>query len=112
MAEKRTRAELETRLQEKASSISSRFDTLESSLPGKNIKVPNALKNKRNIKLGLMIGAGFLVGYTLLNRSRKQPGGDYGESLEKLADRLGDAISDRMKRSDSTEEAVSFIAST
>jgi hypothetical protein len=106
MAEKKTRAELESRLQEKASSISSRFDTLESALPGKNIKVPKALKNKRNIKVGLAIGVGFLVGYNLLNRSRSQPSGNYGESLEKLADRLGDAISDRMKQSESTEEAV------
>lgn len=106
MSERRTREELEARLKEKASSISSRFDALESSLPGKNIKVPAALKNKRNIKIGLAVGAGFLVGYTLLNRSRNRPGGDYGESLERLADRLGDAISDRLKRSDSTEDAV------
>ena len=106
MADMRTREELEARLKETASSISSRFDTFESSLPGKNIKVPQALRNTRNIKLGLAIGAGFLVGYALLNRSRSRPGGDYGESLDKLADRLGDAISDRMKRSDSAEEAV------
>lgn len=104
MADKRTREELEARLKEKSSAISSRFDSLESSIPGKSIKVPAALKNKRNIKVGLAIGAGFLIGYGLLNRSRQS--NDYGESLDRLADKLGDAISDRLKRSDSTEDAV------
>lgn len=106
MAETRSREELEARLKEKAQSISSRFDKFESSLPGKNIKVPEVLRKKRNIKIGLAIGAGFLIGYKLLNRSNKRSGSDYGESLERLADRLGDAISDRLKRSDSPVEAV------
>ncbi|MGB1049854.1 MAG: hypothetical protein ACPG3U_09235 [Rhodothermales bacterium] len=106
MAEKRTREELEARLKEKASSISERFDSLESNLPGKGLNVPAALKSKRNIKMGLAIGAGFLVGYAILNRSRSRPRGDYGESLDRMADRLGDAISDQLKRSDTPGEAV------
>lgn len=106
MAESQSREELEARLKEKAKSISSRFDKFESSLPGKNIKVPEVLKKKRNIKLGLAIGAGFLIGYKLLNRNGSGSQRDYGEGLERLADRLGDAISDRLKRADSPKEAV------
>jgi len=106
MSENRTREELEARLKEKAKSISSRFDRFESSLPGKNLSIPPALKKKKNIKLGLAIGAGFLIGYKLLNRGQSKSGGDYGEGLERLADRLGDAISDRLKRADSPKSAV------
>lgn len=106
MAEAHTREELEARLKEKTKSISSRFDKFESTLPGKNIKVPDVLKKKKNIKVGLAIGAGFLIGYKLLNRSGSNSRGDYGEGLERLADRLGDAISDRLKRADSPEDAV------
>ena len=106
MSETRTREELEARLKEKANSISGRFDRFESSLPGKNLSIPPALKNKRNIKVGLAIGAGFLIGYKLLNRNRSRSGGDYGDSLERLADRLGDAISDRLNSADSPATAV------
>ncbi len=106
MAETRTREELQARLKEKSQAISGRFDKLESAIPGKNLRVPKALRSKRNIKLGLAIGAGFLVGYQLLNRSRNRSSSDYGDGLERLADRLGDAIADRLSRSDTPEEAV------
>ena len=106
MAERPTRTEIESRLREKADAISGRIGKLESVLPGSGLKVPSALKKKRNLKVGAAIGAGFLVGYMLLNRSGKNSRGDYSEQLERLADRLGDAIATRLRRDMGADDAV------
>ena len=71
MAERMTKSELEERLRAKADAISGRIGKLESSLPGANLKIPAVLKDKRNLKIGAAVGAGFLVGYLLLNRRRQ-----------------------------------------
>ena len=106
VADRMTKSELEAKLRAKADAISGRFGKLESSLPGTNIKIPAALKNKRNLKIGAAVGAGFLVGYLLLNRRSRSARGDYSEQLTRLADRLGDAIGERLRRDMGTDDAV------
>lgn len=106
MAERMTKSELEEKLRAKSDAISGRFGKLESSLPGMNLKIPAALKNKRNLKIGAAVGAGFLVGYLLLNRRSRSARGDYSEQLTRLADRLGDAIAERLRRDMGTDDAV------
>lgn len=106
MAERMTKSELEEKLRAKSDAISGRFGKLESSLPGSNLKIPAALKDKRNLKIGAAVGAGFLVGYLLLNRRSRSARGDYSEQLTRLADRLGDAIAERLRRDMGTDAAV------
>ncbi|MDA0378509.1 MAG: hypothetical protein O3C45_03550 [Bacteroidetes bacterium] len=101
-----TKSELEERLRAKADAISGRIGKLESSLPGANLKIPAVLKDKRNLKIGAAVGAGFLVGYLLLNRRSRSARGDYSEQLTRLADRLGDAIAERLRRDMGTDDAV------
>jgi hypothetical protein len=106
VADRMTKSELEAKLKAKSDAISGRFGKLESSIPGTSLKIPEALKNKRNLKIGAAVGAGFLVGYLILNRRSRSARGDYSEQLTRLADRLGDAIAERLRRDMGADEAV------
>lgn len=106
MADRPTKADLEQKLKEKADAISSRMSKLENSLPGSGIKIPEAMKSRRNLRIGAAVGAGFLVGYLLINRKRRGSRSNYSDQLGHLADRLGDAIADRMRNDMGTNDAV------
>lgn len=106
MSDRPTKAELEAKLKAKGEEISGRFDALESRIPGSGSKVGSVLLNKRSAKVGLAIGAGFLVGVFVLGRRRRSSGIDFGEELDHLSDRLGSEIARRLSRGMSPDDAA------
>lgn len=106
MAEKRTRQEIEAKLQEKANAISNRFGSLEAKLPGPTSKVVKVLGNRKNWKIGAAIGAGLLVGVMVFGRRRSNRSIDYGEGIDRLSQRIAKSVLDRLEDGQSEEDAI------
>lgn len=100
------RAELEARLAKASRRIASRFERLEAHIPsGPTATAKKLLSNKR-VRLGLLVGAGALVGLLVVRRSRRSCS-PYEDGLDAVSDRLAQSVVDRLRDGASPEEAVS-----
>ena len=106
MSDKLTKEEVEEKLRSKGEDISNRFESIESHIPGRKNLIVTAFREKKSLKIGLAVGAGFLVGLFLFrSRSgRGQP--DYGDGLDGLSGKLGRRITDMLENGEDADEAV------
>ncbi len=101
-----SRAELEKRLKEKSESISGRFESFESKMPGKMPSVASFIKEHKSSKIVLSVGAGLLVGLIIFGRRSSSKQIDYDDGVSRLSSQLASRIADLLQHGSSSDDAV------
>lgn len=101
-----TRAELEQKLKEKSESISGRFESFESKIPGKMPSLGSILKANKTSKVALSVGAGLLLGMVLFGRKNGSKPVEYDDGLSRLSSQLAARIADLLQHGANSDDAV------
>ena len=103
---KKTRQEVEARLQQSSSSIASRLEAIESVLPGPSKRVRNLVSKKTLVKAGVVLAASVLAGIVVL-RYRRDPKKEFSHELEHVSSSIGREVRKNLSKGLDADEAVS-----